>query len=721
MSKPKILIVGGFPIKGKEVYGGIITSCELLLKSTIRDRFEIIILDSSQISNPPPNIVIRGLLSISRLFLLIIKILKHKPQASLIFASDGWSSIDKGLMILICRFYGSKTLIFPRAGNLINQVESSKTMLKLIKNFFGSSDMFLCQGIKWNEFAINKLNIHHSKVKILNNWTATENQLNIGKNRNFSSDDRITKIIFVGWLEEFKGVFELLEACNNLYLDGVKFHLTFVGGGNAEKLAKEYSSKHTLNECISFFGWASSLDLNKYLEESDIFVLPSWYEGLPNAMIEAMAAGLAVVTTSVGVIPDYIQHEKHALLVPPKNVELLEESLKRLIIDADLRSSIGMEGHNIAANLFSVESNTRMLGDILEDLIKIEKSFFIQAPNIKHGGGMLLLKQILKSSINAKIKLGGTLSYELIKDSKLSVSSLGSVKLFKSGFIHHLISNFYLFKKRTDYPVYLFFGNIPPLIRLRGKVILYVHNKLIFEPLGSHSIPIKSRLKLVINKLLIKIYSKNVDLIVVQTPSMKSLAEDQMPSNKIICFPFYNYEVNGNTTNKIYDFIYPSYGYTYKNHKNLIEGLINLSYKGLFPSIVFALDSVIDLELIKKIESKSKKFNLNIKLILDEDIKVVNNLYKQSRCLIWPSFTESLGLPIIEAFRNDLDIVAADLDYINDLVQIPDSWLFNPYSAEEIANCMEDYLDYTSEPKKRNKLLLKIHSSDDFLQKVLFK
>ena len=106
---------------------------------------------------------------------------------------------------------------------------------------------------------------------------------------------------------------------------------------------------------------------------------------------------------------------------------------------------------------------------------------------------------------------------------------------------------------------------------------------------------------------------------------------------------------------------------------------------------------------------------------MDEDIEGINKLYKQSRCLIWPSFTESLGLPIIEAFHNGLDIVAADLDYINDLVQIPDSWLFDPYSADEIANCMENYLDSPIESKKRNKLLLKIHSSDDFLQKVLFK
>ena len=369
MSKSKILIVGAFPQKRKIVYGGIASSCEILLQSSIIDRFDVITLDSTQLSNPPPKLIVRGLLALRRLFILIIKIVKHKPHASLIFASDGWSSIEKGLMILICKVYGSKTLIFPRAGNLINQVESSNTMLKLIKLLFGRSDIFLCQGIKWKEFAVNKLNMDQSKVKILNNWTATEKQFNIGKNRNFLAGNTVPKIIFIGWLEDFKGVFELLEACNNLHLDGTKFHLAFVGGGNAEKSAKEYTSRHALNDYISFFGWVNSSDLNNHLEESDIFVLPSWSEGFPNAMIEAMAARLAVLVTSVGVITDYIQNEKHALIVPPHNVELLEESLKRLIIDADLRESISYEGYHIAAKLFSVESNIAILGDIIEDVI----------------------------------------------------------------------------------------------------------------------------------------------------------------------------------------------------------------------------------------------------------------------------------------------------------------------------------------------------------------
>lgn len=369
MSESRLLIVGAFPPPGKIIYGGISKSCEILLQSSLKNRFEITTLDSSQISNPPPRFLIRGLIAIRRLFLLIIYLNKYKPQASLIFSSDGWSSFEKGLMIYICRLYGSKTLIFPRAGNLINQVSNSIFRFKLIKFLYGRSDIFLCQGNQWNDFAVNKLNIEQSRVKIINNWTATEEQICIGRDRDYRTSKNVPKLIFVGWLENFKGVFELLHACNSLQTRDIKFHLTFIGGGSAESSAKDYVKNHNLNEYVSFCGWVQSSELNFHLAASDIFVLPSWSEGMPNAMIEAMAAGLAVIVTSVGVIKDYIQNDQHALIVPPKNIDVLEKSMHRLITDEDLRANIAFEGHNLAKTLFSVESNTAILGDIMEGLI----------------------------------------------------------------------------------------------------------------------------------------------------------------------------------------------------------------------------------------------------------------------------------------------------------------------------------------------------------------
>ena len=214
-------------------------SCNYLIKNN----GEILTLDSSQISNPPPRFLIRGFLAIRRIFLLFIYINKHKPQTSLVFTSDGWSAIEKGLMILICKLHGIKTLVFPRAGDLINQVSNSNLRLKLIRFLFSRCDIFLCQGQRWSDFAVKKLNIDELRVKVIGNWTATDEQICIGRDRNYKTINNVPKLIFVGWLENFKGVFELLNACNNLKNKGIQFHLKFVGRGSAEKSAKKYVKK----------------------------------------------------------------------------------------------------------------------------------------------------------------------------------------------------------------------------------------------------------------------------------------------------------------------------------------------------------------------------------------------------------------------------------------------------------------------------------------------
>ena len=173
MKKPKLLIVGAFPRSDRRIYGGILKSCSIILKSKISKEFEIITINSSQISNPPPNFFIRSILAFNRIINLFFKLISFRPDASLIFSSDGSSAIEKGLMILICNSFKSKTLIFPRAGRLIHQVENSKLMFKIIRSLYSKSSIFLCQGKKWEKFALNILKIEKKKVKILNNWTAT--------------------------------------------------------------------------------------------------------------------------------------------------------------------------------------------------------------------------------------------------------------------------------------------------------------------------------------------------------------------------------------------------------------------------------------------------------------------------------------------------------------------------------------------------------------------
>ena len=88
---------------------------------------------------------------------------------------------------------------------------------------------------------------------------------------------------------------------------------------------------------------------------------------MPNAMIEAMAAGLASVVTAVGSIPSNVEDGVHALLVPPKNKLMLEESILQLINDHELREKISKNSHNMAKIKYSSKLSLEKIGNIIGD------------------------------------------------------------------------------------------------------------------------------------------------------------------------------------------------------------------------------------------------------------------------------------------------------------------------------------------------------------------
>ncbi|MDA9676600.1 glycosyltransferase [Flavobacteriaceae bacterium] len=368
MKKSKLLIVGAFPCNDKNIYGGILKSCNIILESEISKVFELFTLNSCQISNPPPNFFTRSVLAINRIISLFLKLISKKPEVALIFSSDGASAIEKGVMILICKSFKCKTIIFPRAGELIHQVENSKLMHKLIGFLYLKSSIFLCQGKKWEEFAINVLGISKNKVKILNNWTATDDLIKIGKARNYDKKIIYPKLLFVGWIEKTKGVFDLMEISNNLYNKGIRFDLTLVGGGNAEKSLKSYVNKNNLNN-VKFLGWLNSSQLTKVFKNHDIFVFPSWFEGMPNVLIEAMASGLAVISSSAGVISDNLSDGKHALLSKPRDNKVFQQNLEKIILNQKSLNKIAINGHELAKSKFSSKKGMEELKFIINDLI----------------------------------------------------------------------------------------------------------------------------------------------------------------------------------------------------------------------------------------------------------------------------------------------------------------------------------------------------------------
>ena len=367
IKKINLLIVASFPAKNKKVIGGIEKSSRILINSKYFKQFNIIRFDTSQISNPPPNFLIRLVLAVIRLYRFIKVFIRNKPDIALIFCSDGASALEKGLMIKICRVFKVKSLIFPRAGNLINQANKNLFFRGLIKYLFSNCDVFLCQGKSWSDFAVQNLKIDKSNVFIVNNWTASRELLEVGKNRIITEKVDNLEILYVGWLEKEKGINELINSIPNL-VKKYDVKIKFIGDGTLRRKIEEYSIINKIQKNISLTGWLSDEEILTHLKSSDIFILPSWYEGMPNSLIEALASGLPSICSSVGIIPDYIIDKVNGILIQPKNKLNLEKNIEKTINDINLRKKISKNGVHLAENLFSEDVSLKKLSDIIKKL-----------------------------------------------------------------------------------------------------------------------------------------------------------------------------------------------------------------------------------------------------------------------------------------------------------------------------------------------------------------
>jgi glycosyltransferase involved in cell wall biosynthesis len=178
-------------------------------------------------------------------------------------------------------------------------------------------------------------------------------------------------LLYVGRIDEAKGLFELIEATAQLFEKGWNITLKIVGWelDPSYKLTKQLQDlvkKSKLEKVVTFSGKLNIGDeLNGAYREADIFILPSYHEGFPRVIWEAMANSLPVITTPVGGIPDELKHEVNVLFVSPKNVTEIEEAVKRLIQNNTLRETLIKNGlKKVKTN--TLETQTKLLIDIIK-------------------------------------------------------------------------------------------------------------------------------------------------------------------------------------------------------------------------------------------------------------------------------------------------------------------------------------------------------------------
>jgi glycosyltransferase involved in cell wall biosynthesis len=168
------------------------------------------------------------------------------------------------------------------------------------------------------------------------------------------SNDK-TRFLFLGRLVEDKGVFELLEAFATLCRNGNPVHLTLAGNSGVEEV-RNWVKVHDLGKLIDVPGWVEGEEKARVFKTADVFVLPSYHEAVPVAIVEAMSYGLPVIATRVGGIPEVVVENETGLFVEPRDVRGLVEAMQRFASDAQLRHRLGQAGRKRAEDRFSLAS-----------------------------------------------------------------------------------------------------------------------------------------------------------------------------------------------------------------------------------------------------------------------------------------------------------------------------------------------------------------------------
>lgn len=159
--------------------------------------------------------------------------------------------------------------------------------------------------------------------------------------------DNASVILFVGRLHPVKGVGYLIESIGIVKNKNRNVRLFLVGDGEERIYLENLVKDLVLDDYVRFIGAVPNEKVLEYMVAADVFVLPSLSEGFPVVILEAMASGLAIITTKVGGLPEVIKNKENGFLVEPKNPEEIAENILLLLEDDELREGISRNNMKI--------------------------------------------------------------------------------------------------------------------------------------------------------------------------------------------------------------------------------------------------------------------------------------------------------------------------------------------------------------------------------------
>ena len=183
------------------------------------------------------------------------------------------------------------------------------------------------------------------------------------------ADDNIVAV-YVGPIAYTKGINELTTVTERLFEKYHCFRLVCVGTGPAMEKLVQLRARANIDGAVVLPGLVAPEEVPKYLQASDFMVFPSYSEGMPQSVLEAMNCGLPVVATRVGGIPEAVIDGETGILIDAKNTDQLQAAMEKMITDKEFRLSAGQNGLAYVRKAFDAEQNAEKLAKALWSLVE---------------------------------------------------------------------------------------------------------------------------------------------------------------------------------------------------------------------------------------------------------------------------------------------------------------------------------------------------------------
>jgi glycosyltransferase involved in cell wall biosynthesis len=344
------VVVVGPPLSAS---GGIGRVMSYTLSALAAQDFQLRVVDTRGLGSSPWSSFVPLLRTCGTLLLIAAR---GKIDVAHVNISSHGSALRKGFVVRICRLARVPVVLHLHASSFPEFYAPLPGWAQWwVRRTFALPARVIVLSEFWRTYVQDVLAVLPERVTVLPNATP-----GAASAVSVRAEGEGLRIVFLGRLGPRKGVPELLTALANPQLRDRAWLATLAGDGDVDTYLAR-AAELGLQRRILFPGWVGTEDVGELLADSHVLVLPSHAEGLPMSVLEAFAAGVPVVCTPVGGLPEVVVDEGNGLLVPPGDPGSLAGAILRLLEDETFRARLAAGALSTWRRSYSIEQYARRL------------------------------------------------------------------------------------------------------------------------------------------------------------------------------------------------------------------------------------------------------------------------------------------------------------------------------------------------------------------------